>query len=1508
MTFQLQNKKRVLAFLLALCLGLGAAWAHGSRASDEETEYMITVSAYPETGGVVTGGGVYQEFAECTLVATANDDYSFVNWTENDSVVCTTCSYSFLVTGNRTLEANFVEKGFTVSFDPGSGSCAVTTLTEFTWHSGIVLPVAVPPASCAAQGYVFSGWSAEVVEGANIQPEVLVAGSVYFPQDSVTLYAVYGNVQGGWEQVRSLVNGEEVCLVSNEYKVEFNIIHGSYLVGTSSSFTDAPSGLHPFTVLIQDDGVSCLLMDHDGKYLCKTTNTGSLSLSDNITSSGIWMFEMINGNIILRNTSHASNHQLVAKTMSSSVGKVFACVPYPEGLGAGNTMIQLYHNTMDIYSSYDHAPCIDCLQTPVIKPIAEGLFLDPVTVGMFTTDPDAQIHFTLDGSTPTINSLAYSASFPPVMRKTGTVSARLFKNGVGGSVQRQTYHFPMEYTSIAAFKAAADDSQIVKINREMRVTKQYGRYLYVTDESGSLMLYDEYGFVTNTFVDGDEIQPVQGRYKNVDGQPMMVLYHSVGKTGANIPVEPVTLTVQEANGNFTALEAELVKFERVHFSGSTANFGTANNLNVVQDNNSIRAVDRFDNVNCAISAGATYDVIGILGLEGGVKSIFPRANSDILRYYSIACNAVGGGSLSASVNTAIESTVITVNPVPGSGRHLESLYYYSTNPNVRTEIDTASMQFVMPAVNITVVAVFAVNVNFTVSLYKGSGLCDVTALTEGSWHSGVVLPAAAPSPACAMEGYSFVGWSENYINEVVECPDLFLAGDTYYPTENTMLYAVYALGSTEWHHITNANDIIEGKYIVSTKRGNIHFYLPYEGVKNNPKAKRTYITSKGIPVDSTELWTFKRITEGPNPQYSITYTRNDTTFYLKGRKDANAAIQVTMHDPGSGWVFSNHGSYGLMAHFPNPVEDPAKSDRYLGLYWNGVFNSQWWFLSEALYGVDGGELQFYMFPPSTYKTEPVCEFTVEDPWFMGLPEGIIFGDSFQVGIAHPDASVSIYYTLDGSDPTSNSTLYTGPFYIYGDCTVKAVAVDAYGNSSAIILHDFEFRYAIVCDTALSGGQISASQAYAKAGAVVVLTIIPQEDYTLESIVVTDCHGQEVEVIDERFVMPGCSVFVTGSFVQTVLTHSIALNPGWSWFSSYLEYPSDAMEQLESSIASNNVSAIIKSPQAFNQLSDGIWIGEVVLQNEMMYMVSLSDSVTYTLEGDLVVPEEHPITLSQEGWTWISFLSPYSMDLAEALSSVYAFNGDQIKNEGSFSTYSAATGWVGGVNTLEPGKGYMYYNAGLEAHTLIYPSSGRMVPVSPKEQKHWSGNHQGFATNLSMMVTLDAEAVTMGEGSHEIGAFVNGECRGSALLQLVGDRYVAFLTVSGEADEEVCFRLFDTRIQEEYAGVADERLSYEADAIIGSLKAPMTLHFRGTGLNDNDAPKLFPNPARDKVVLSGHGIEMVKVYNTLGQLLYSEACDSVESIELNLSSFSAGVYTVHVRLGNGQQIHQIIVKE
>ena len=137
-----------------------AGTAYGGEVSfttSSTSTYTISVSANPNNGGSVTGGGTYQQGQSCTVTATANSGYTFVNWTENGSVVSTNASYTFTVTGNRTLVANFSEQApstctISVSSNPTNGG---TILGGGIYYYGVLCSLTAD----AATGYIFTSWT-----------------------------------------------------------------------------------------------------------------------------------------------------------------------------------------------------------------------------------------------------------------------------------------------------------------------------------------------------------------------------------------------------------------------------------------------------------------------------------------------------------------------------------------------------------------------------------------------------------------------------------------------------------------------------------------------------------------------------------------------------------------------------------------------------------------------------------------------------------------------------------------------------------------------------------------------------------------------------------------------------------------------------------------------------------------------------------------------------------------------------------------------------------------------------------------------------------------------------------------------------------------------------------------------------------------------------------------------------------------------------------------------------
>ncbi len=108
--------------------------------------YSVTVKASPKGTGTVSGGGSYSSGSSVTVNASPNSGYTFVNWTEGGVPVSTSASYSFTLTANRILVANFAQTSgsytITVSALPARGGSVSGggTFTGGTSHTVTATP------------------------------------------------------------------------------------------------------------------------------------------------------------------------------------------------------------------------------------------------------------------------------------------------------------------------------------------------------------------------------------------------------------------------------------------------------------------------------------------------------------------------------------------------------------------------------------------------------------------------------------------------------------------------------------------------------------------------------------------------------------------------------------------------------------------------------------------------------------------------------------------------------------------------------------------------------------------------------------------------------------------------------------------------------------------------------------------------------------------------------------------------------------------------------------------------------------------------------------------------------------------------------------------------------------------------------------------------------------------------------------------------------------------------
>ena len=180
----------------------------------------------------------------------------------------------------------------------------------------------------------------------------------------------------------------------------------------------------------------------------------------------------------------------------------------------------------------------------------------------------------------------------------------------------------------------------------------------------------------------------------------------------------------------------------------------------------------------------------------------------------------------------------------------------------------------------------------------------------------------------------------------------------------------------------------------------------------------------------------------------------------------------------------------------------------------------------------------------TSSTQTAPKLTVAAPVFK--PDGATsFRGTQMVEIYCATPGASIYYTTDGTTPTSTGTIYSGAISLTSTTTIKAIAVKADMNGSAVAEATFTRRSSSgggggggggggsvsIPDTKIptgiyEHGTVTVSPESASKGDTVTITVTPDKGYTLESLTVLDKGGGRY-----TFVMPAGKITVKAVFMD-----------------------------------------------------------------------------------------------------------------------------------------------------------------------------------------------------------------------------------------------------------------------------------------------------------------------------------------------------------------------------------------
>ena len=208
--------------------------------------------------------------------------------------------------------------------------------------------------------------------------------------------------------------------------------------------------------------------------------------------------------------------------------------------------------------------------------------------------------------------------------------------------------------------------------------------------------------------------------------------------------------------------------------------------------------------------------------------------------------------------------------------------------------------------------------------------------------------------------------------------------------------------------------------------------------------------------------------------------------------------------------------------------------------------------------------------------------------------------------------------------------------------------------------------------------------------------------------------------------------------------------------------------------------------------------------------------------------------------------------------------------------------------------------------------------------------QLYPNIMNFTIALDGGEIQ--NGRLEIGAFSGNECRGTAVLQqtpgvaessvshsstalqyapaATQHFYLGFLSVYGNGDEDITFKVFDHNTGKEYEATI-EPIAFAIDATYGSPEEPFQITIASSPLGNckiqSDAVHIYPDSSGDKLIIQypWSSIDQLEIIDLNGRIIWKETGFASEFV--NVTSLLKGVYILKLVNDNSVSVYKFIKK-
>ena len=645
-------------------------------------------------------------------------------------------------------------------------------------------------------------------------------------------------------------------------------------------------------------------------------------------------------------------------------------------------------------------------------------------------------------------------------------------------------------------------------------------------------------------------------------------------------------------------------------------------------------------------------------------------------------NDAGYTVTAVSNNTSYGTVSVNGNKItatPKSG-------YYVSNAQVTSGTATCTINgnviTVNASSNCTVKVIFSVKPQLTVN-FKACGA------SVGSQTAYINDSITLPTTATAVNGYSFVGWTDAQVSETTYKPNYYAPGSTYTVTGNATLYALYTRteGSSEviYEIVTEPITDWTGNYVITSGKDSSMYVL--KGLSGNTSYQSAYaggtvtFASSGMTLDNGVL-------KNVGSAYVFQAEATGTGYSLKNASTGTYLGSYNSNLYGLSSYYSSYCVWGLEYDTYNicmKVSNYASSSYpYMVKGSNAYFvmNSGYTTNKTQLWKQTTASTTYYNTNPSA--TGPNVYYTVT----FSVPDGVsaISPMTVEAGstITLPTAGAPSGYTFLGwvastvSDATVQPTTYSGAVTVNSSVTVYALYSYTEGGTGAVTYNlvssapsDWSGNYVITYGS--SPSYVLTGMTPSSNGA----SIESASNRTAYSSTGMSLSSSKLSNVADKYVF---TVASTGSYytIRSKTTGTYLGMTSGSYLAGYTSYNSSYCRWtmgVGSSASSAKNAANGSYPYLdFNTSSSYFWSNSTANTNIRWWKQSASGTTYYTTvitaqtDPDPVTPDPEPTT-----YYTVTFSVPYGVSAISPMT-VEAGGTITLPTAGAPSGYTFL-GWV-----------------------------------------------------------------------------------------------------------------------------------------------------------------------------------------------------------------------------------------